>query len=315
MDTFRQCMSLFVLCACVLADGLLSSGWAQTQPQRDASREASSATEAAVRKSAEAYCESFNQRDAKAIAAHWDQDALYVNEDGERFQGREAIEKEHEQFFQLNPEATLTLEIESIRTINENTAIEEGIATLGPQPVGAPRIASRYVAIHVKKGSQWLIAEMRDSRIDLGLEPAKLSELDWLVGTWAAESTGTRLRVTYQWMDGKKFLMRRHEGKRADSDQVMSGIEIIGLDPASQQITSWLFSSDGSTASATWLPTKDGWQSTYEGNLADGTSTFAINTLSRSTDKGWKWQSTQRSAGTDRLPDTPEVEFQPFRDK
>lgn len=178
MYPFKLLQPAVLLGMCTLLTGVFSVGNIHAQGTQPATRVAGSKVELEIRKSAEIYCEAFNRHDAKGVSAHWEQDALYVNEDGERFQGREAIEKEHEAFFGVNKEVTLKLDIESIRVITDNTAIEEGIAILGPQPVGAPRIASRYVATHVKKGDKWLIAEMRDSRIDAGTEPANLSDLD-----------------------------------------------------------------------------------------------------------------------------------------
>ena len=68
--------------------------------------------EAAIRKSDEAYVEAYNKHDAKALAALWSPEAVYVDpETGEEAVGREAIEKEFAETFEGLKDAKLEIDV------------------------------------------------------------------------------------------------------------------------------------------------------------------------------------------------------------
>ena len=119
---------------------------------------------------AQAFVAAFDKGDAVASAALWTADGIYVDEDGVRFQGRKSIQQEYETLFQSIPDVRLQMEIDSIRLINADTAIEEGRAAISPQPPGAVRVMSRYTAVHVRQDDRWLMADVRDTRVELPLD-------------------------------------------------------------------------------------------------------------------------------------------------
>ena len=128
----------------------------------------------AIRQAAADFAAALDRGDAKALAAHWTPDGIYIDEDGQRFVGRKAIQAEYELLFENTDELKLRLEIDSIRLINPQTAIEEGRAALTPQPPGAVRVMSSYTAVHVKQEGKWLMADVRDRRVELPPEPGQL---------------------------------------------------------------------------------------------------------------------------------------------
>src|ERR1700685_4020315 len=72
--------------------------------------------EAAIRKSVESYTAAFNKRDAKAIAAHWLPEAVYIDPDsGKNIVGRAAIEKHFTAVFKDIKNVKLTVSVQSIR--------------------------------------------------------------------------------------------------------------------------------------------------------------------------------------------------------
>ena len=150
-------------------------------------QQSSAAAEKEIRAAAAAFVKSFNQKDATAIALHWTEDGVYINEDGQRFEGRKAIQQEYETLFARDiGELRMLLEIDSVRLINSDTAIEEGRAAVVPQPPGETRVMSQYTAVHVRKDGKWLTANLRDTRVELPPDLGQLEDLDWLVGTWTA---------------------------------------------------------------------------------------------------------------------------------
>jgi uncharacterized protein (TIGR02246 family) len=248
----------------------------------------------------------FNKGDAAGVAALWTADAVYVNEDGDRFEGRKSIQQEYEALFKNNPDVRLQMEIDSIRLLNDVTAIEEGRAALSPQPPGAVRIMSRYTAVHVKQDGRWLMAEERDTRVELPPDSGHLEDLDWLVGSWSAASKDVQVEVNCRWIQGQQFLSRTHAV--TDSGEAVSGgLEIIGRDPSTGRITSWSFTSDGGHAVGIWAPHGNGWTVETVGVMRDGTPTSATYILSRKDNETLLWKSGGRMMGDALLPDGDEV--------
>src|SRR6187431_969048 len=72
--------------------------------------------EAAIRKSDEAYVEAYNKQDAKALAALWSPEAVYVDpETGDEAVGRVEIEKEFADTFKSVKDAKLEVDAKSIK--------------------------------------------------------------------------------------------------------------------------------------------------------------------------------------------------------
>src|SRR6185503_16548680 len=68
--------------------------------------------EAAIRKSDDAYVEAYNKQDAKALAALWSPEAVYVDpETGEESVGRDEIEKEFADTFAGSKDAKLEIKV------------------------------------------------------------------------------------------------------------------------------------------------------------------------------------------------------------
>ena len=261
-----------------------------------------------IRAAADSFVESFKQRDAQAIAAHWTEDGIYVNEEGERFEGRESIQSEYAMLFQVNPDdLDLKLEIDSIRLVNPQTAIEEGRAALVPQPPGESRVMSRYTAVHVKQqDGRWLMSDVRDTLVELPPDLGQLEDLEWLVGTWAADSKEAQVEWKIRWIENRQFLA--HSYSVTENGKVNStGLQIIGVDPSTDQITSWNFSSEGGHAVGYWVPHEKGWMVESNGVLKDGTETSATYIFWSQDENTLVWKSVDRTVDETSLPDTPEV--------
>src|SRR5215218_9143255 len=120
------------------------------------------ADDAAIQKNAEAFVEAFNKGDVKAVAAFWTGDGDYTDQLGKRLTGREAIEKSFTEFFAENSGAKLRIEIDSIKFITAEVAIEDGMTAV-ITPDGAPPSRAKYTIVHVKKDGKWSIGSVRES--------------------------------------------------------------------------------------------------------------------------------------------------------
>jgi len=239
------------------------------------------------------------------VAAHWTADGDYTDESGTKFSGREAIEREYGQFFTAHPGHKIRLAIDSLKLLSDSAAIEDGRAVLDPAPAGAPA-TSRYTAVHVKVDGQWLMSTVRDARVETPSNFRNVADLEWLIGTWTAEEHGAKTESVCRWIANKSFVERSYTVTHADGTTT-SGVQLIGFNPQGGHVQSWNFSSDGGHAAGVWTPRAGGWSAEIRGTTGDGTSTSATNLLTRLDDNAYAWQSVQRSAGGQSLPDTDEI--------
>jgi uncharacterized protein (TIGR02246 family) len=266
-----------------------------------------SPAERAVHKAASDFDQAFNSGDAEKVAGQWTTDAEYIDEDGQRYVGRDAIKKEYAEFFAANPHAKITSVTDSVRVINDTTAVEDGRAMIQPPPEGAPA-SSRYTAIYVLHDGKWLLSSVHDMKVTSPSNYHKLDDFEWLIGSWQAGEGDNRIETTCHWLKNKSFVERTYQVIN-DGLPASSGTQIIGWDPETQQLTSWNFSSDSGYAKDTWKPIANGWWSQSSGVLGDGTKTTAVKVFQKLDDDTLSLKSTDRTAGGVRLPDLKEVIF------
>jgi uncharacterized protein (TIGR02246 family) len=260
---------------------------------------------AAIRAASESFIAAFNAADAKAVAALWTEQGDLTDGSGRTVTGRAAIEQAYAAFFQANPGGKIRLAIDSLKLLSDNAAIEDGRAVLDPPPAGAPA-TSKYTAIHVKADGKWLLSTVRDSRVEQPSAYPNVSDLEWLIGTWTAEEHGAKTESVCRWVAGKSFVERKYTLTHADGSTA-SGVQLIGWNPQGGHVQSWNFSADGGHAIGIWSPREAGWTAETRGVTGDGVATSAINLLTRLDDNAYVWQSVERTAGGQALPDTEEV--------
>ena len=266
-----------------------------------------SPAEQAIRKAASDFDKAFNSGDAEKVAGLWTTDAEYVDEDGQRYAGRDVIKKEYAEFFAANPHAKIVSATDSVHVINDTTAIEDGRAMIQPPPEGAPA-SSRYTAVYTLQDGKWLLSSFHDMRVTSPSNYHKLDDFEWLIGTWEAGEGDVRIETTCRWLKNKSFVERTYQVTTGGLPS-SSGTQIIGWDPEQQQMCSWNFSSDSGYAKETWKPVANGWVSQSSGVLADGTKTTAVKVFQRIDEDTLSLKSTDRTVGGVRLPDLKEVIF------
>lgn len=301
-------IALLLIAAPLAAQPPSGSGKAKSPrsaASKDAKKESREADLAAIRQGSQEFVAAFNGGNAKAVAALWTEDGDYTADSGEVFSGRAAIEKQYQAVLSANKGLRLKLVIDSLRLLSDSAAIEDGRAFLEPAPVGPPAI-SKYTVVHVKVDGKWLMSTVRDTRIETSSNYRKVEDLEWLIGKWVAEDNGVTTESECRWVANKSFVERSYTATHPDGT-TSSGVQIIGFNPQGGHVQSWNFSSDGGHALGVWSARENGWSADIRGTLADGTSTTATNLLTRLDDNAYTWQSVDRTAGDDKLPDTDEV--------
>jgi uncharacterized protein (TIGR02246 family) len=259
----------------------------------------------AIRKSSEDFVKAFNSGDAKAVAQLWTEDGDYIDETGQAYAGREAIEQAYASFFASHQGVQMRVIIDSLRLLSSNAAIEDGRAFLQPAPAGAPAIG-KYTVVHVKVDGKWLMSTVRDVAVPTASSFGNLADLEWLIGSWVAEEHGAKMETDCRWVANKSFVQRSYTVTLPDQTTT-SGVQLIGFNPLEGHIQSWEFSPDGGHAVGVWTTHEGGWTAEMRGVSGDGSPTASVNTITMLDDNAYAWQSFQRRIGDVALPDTDEV--------
>jgi uncharacterized protein (TIGR02246 family) len=264
------------------------------------------ADKAAIEKAVASYTAAFNARDAKALAARWSPEAVYINPlTGSQVEGREAIAKEFTAILAHLEDTKLAVDVESIRFISPSVAVENGVARLISAD-GRPQESS-YTAIHVKRDGKWLLDRVTELDIPVVLSHyEQLKELEWMLGTWVDGDDHASIETTCQWTRNKNFITRSFTVSVEDRID-MTGMQLIGWDPAAKQIRSWVFDSDGGFAEGRWTKKDNRWSITTTGTTHDGLKATSVNVITYVDDNQFKWQSVNRTVDGELLPNIDEV--------
>jgi uncharacterized protein (TIGR02246 family) len=264
------------------------------------------ADEEAIRATAETFAKAYVARDAKAIAAHFTPDAEYVDERGNLFEGRQAIEDALTTFFAENPGYQLDVDIDTIRFLSPGVAIEDGTTTL-THPEGAATDYSHYTTVHVKTAGKWLTASVREhAPKDRREHRAQLQPLEWLLGDWVDEDDDSIVEFTCQAVDNGNFLLRQFTVKIA-GEEAMSGTQRIGWDPISGKLRAWIFDSEGGHAEGTWHRDEDSWILKTTGVTADGQTASGTSIYTFVSEHLMTWQAVDHEVAGVHLPDSEVV--------
>jgi uncharacterized protein (TIGR02246 family) len=264
-----------------------------------------SADEAAIRKAATSYMEAFNKHDAKALADLWSPDAVYLNRTtGEDVVGRAAIVEQFAALFKEQPELKLQVSVASVQFVSPNVAIERGTAKfISPNAVPDE---IEYSAVDVKRDGKWLLDRVTDKTKEVAPSHyEQLKVLEWMVGTWTTDADNAEVELDCNWTKNQNFLTRAF--KVSIDDNSISGMQIVGWDPAAKAIRSWTFDSNGTFAEATWEQRGGRWFIRNRGTLPDGRTATMINVMKPVDENSFTWQTIERTAGGELLPNIDEI--------
>lgn len=262
--------------------------------------------EAAIRKAVESYVVTFNQHDAKTLAAKWAPEAVYTNPlSGEQVVGREAIEKQFAAIFADAGGVKLGVKTDSIQFLSPNVAVEHGMAQV-LRPDEEPE-QSAYTAVYIQRDGQWLLDRVTEETLPVVTSHyEQLKDLAWMVGSWVDQDDEATVVTQCSWTRNSNFLTRSFTIQIQDRVD-MAGMQIIAWDPAAKQIRSWAFDSDGGFGEATWKKKDNRWYVQQNAVLADGRKCSATNIITYVDDNTCTLQSVDRTVDGELLPNVEEV--------
>ena len=261
-----------------------------------------------VRASTEQLVKAFNAGKAADLVMQFAPDGELIDEEGTLYQGRKELTELFTEFGKRFPGAQLAVEIESIRSIGPNLAIEEGTRFIEAVAKDTPaRATLRYTAVRTKVDGAWLIASLREFTADPEPTPNEhLQSLSWVVGDWVNEGTDGAVRISFKWSEDKNFLLGEYQVK-LEGQESMKSHQRIGWDPLTGKVRSWLFDSDGGFAEGAWTAVEDGWVIKSESVNPDATTGSATLTVIPKDKDHFTMKGTERIVGDLREPD---FEFQ-----
>ena len=250
----------------------------------------------AIKALLEEFTRGFNAGDARAVAATYTESAIVVDEQGRRTEGVAAIRDQYAGSFANQPGATISIQVDALRFLGPETAIEVGRSTITPASESGPPETTRFTAVYIKHANRWLQSAVRDE-IARDVNPHEhLKQLEWLMGDWVNESAEAVVTTTCKWAPGGNFIDREFTMK-TKGEPVLSGTQRIGWDPLKKQFKTWIFDSEGGHGEGYWTRNGDRWVIKVEGVRQDGLPSSATNIITRLGKDRLGWQSVDRTLG------------------
>jgi len=265
----------------------------------------SSADEQAIRATAEEFVKAFNAGDAATIGQEWATDAVYTDESGAEYHGRDAIQQEYVTLFKEHPGATITVDIDSIRFFGPDIAIEKGVAR-AKLPQGDVKSASHYTVVHARRNDKWVMVVGRDSAYVSTLDDDYLRDLEWLIGDWKTGDKDHELHLKFEWLADRNFIRNVYTMIK-DGKPTLTGGQIIGWDPQRGKIVSWHFDAQGGFGQDVWYKDGSVWRIKATGTLRDASQSAATNLITPIDANSFTWQSVNRTLDGVQLPDVGPV--------
>lgn len=272
-------------------------------------------TDREVRAAATAYSDAFNKGDYAALADQWADSAALVEGSG-RLQGRAAIMASIRNWRERHPGCSMTITVDEVDSIAAPLARVSGSLAF-TRAAGEKPTVSRFTTLRVKEGATWRILES----VVVPPHAAALDGLEWLVGTWHAESgnaeqgTKTTVETSYEKPLGPFCLVGRSR-IRPPAGDVIEAIEIIRADRDTGVVQTWVFDSTGARGEGVMESDGATLHKTMIGSPADrvpGRVARWTQVVSPAGDSRCTMHSIERSVDGVALPDGEPLHFRKIR--
>ncbi|HEV8052615.1 MAG TPA: SgcJ/EcaC family oxidoreductase [Parachlamydiaceae bacterium] len=254
-----------------------------------------------IQSSMEAYTKVFNAKDSAALANLWDEDATLQNPiTGDLVEGRSNIENYFKQKFEEHPKSKLTIIVEKV----EFPATDEAIVKAHIQIADADsvNVEGRKLIDLVKEEGKWLIVNSSDyEQLPIVSHYDNLEKINWLVGRWADDADNIDITSEWKWDKHKNFLTERFTMKVLDQDD-FEGFQILGWDPASETIHSWVFDVDGGFGDGSLINEDNSWYASMKYTQPDGKIASSTNIYTKVDDNTYTFASVGRDIDGTVLP-------------
>lgn len=264
---------------------------------------AAQAPDAAIVKANDQLVKAFNAGQVAGVVAQFAAEGELIDEEGNLYRGEKELAALFTKFFERFPGAKLAMEIESIRAIGPNLAMEEGTRYIAARE-GVAKATLRYSAVRTRTAAgQWLIASIREFNNDpLPTPHERLAALGWVVGDWVNEGTDGLVKISFRWSEEGNFILGDYQ-VHLTGRPAMKSTQRIGWDPVAGRIRSWLFDADGGFAEGHWAAVEGGFVVKSNSSNPDGSSGSVTMTITPKGKDHFTMTGTDRIIGEARAPD------------
>jgi uncharacterized protein (TIGR02246 family) len=297
----RSCFTLALLCLAVSGPALADDNPSATPSTTSGRPE----DEAAIRAANEAFVRAFNAGDTRAVAGWFAADAQLIDAGGDELRGSRSILELFGTLFEMNPGAKLEIDVDSIRFLGPDVAVETGRTRLSRSRGGDPE-SDRFLVILVKRDGQWRPSLAQEVPARASNHRERLEDLAWMVGEWVEKEPALDVLATCDWSTDRNFLVRMYT-VRLPGRPPLSGTQRIGWDAASNKLRSWVFDTDGGFSEGVWSLEGGRWVIRETGVLGDGRKVSATQVFNPVGPNEVRWKSTERLVGGKPAPDLGEI--------
>ncbi len=258
----------------------------------------------AIQKATQSYADAFTRGDLDGVLAAWASDAEYIDEAGRAFKGREAIGEYLKMVLKEAKGAKMTIKSSTIRFVKDDVALQDGSVLL--TMANNESESNPFSALWIKKDGKWQLMMVRDTTgkpVAVEAEPTQtqVKDLAWLRGEWTTQDKETKTSLSVHWMKGDKFLEMKYSIVGKDGE-IIAVTQIIGWDPASGRLHSWVFDSKGGLGEGSWSRRENTWIDEVEGVTADGRHGSGTHRFTKVDDNAFTFEGLDRELDGQAIP-------------
>lgn len=163
----------------------------------------------------------------------------------------------------------------------------------------------------VKDQGKWLFQEIQQVDIEPEDEGqyAQLKALEWMLGTWEDAVEDVEIKSRTVWWDQYKNYLLQTFSTKIFGQNSLDAQQIIGWDPITKEIRSWIFDTDGGFGSAKWYNKGQSWYADTSYTLPNGRKASAIHIFTKVDDNTFTWASEGRDLDGEILPNIPAIKI------
>lgn len=262
-----------------------------------------SADEVEVKAFLQEFTDALNQKKIDAIDSYWTTDGeILLPLTGKAIRGDNDIVTYLKQKVENLKDKRVNFTAKTIEFPDANSATVQGIVQITDQGQIVEQ-AARKIEL-VKHDGNWYLYSIKEIKLDLppSLAFEHLKELAWLLGTWKDTDENVTIEFKTDWDADKNFIKQLFTMKLYDQ-KTLEGLQIIGWNPITNTIVSWVFDSDGGHGNGAWEKQNGKWVVKYNYVLSDGKTASVTNIYAPINSKNYEFTSIDRKVDGKALPD------------
>ena len=128
-----------------------------------------------------------------------------------------------------------------------------------------------------------------------------------MIGHWVDQGEDSTVDTVCEWTKNGNFITRSFAVSFKDRID-LEGTQVIGWDPVTRKIKSWMFDSEGGYGNGVWTRKGNRWIVKASRVLTSGEKASSVNIITYVNRNTFRWQSIGREIDGELLPNIDEVQ-------